>query len=164
MSIDLSPLYRNTVGYDRLAHLLDATFRSDNVSPTYPPYNIEVVDENHYGITIAVAGFAKDEIDIQTERGVLTVSGKKAESDEQKNYLHKGIAFRSFVRKFNLAEHVEVQNASLQDGLLTISLERQIPEQLKPKRIEISSSRPVLEGQQQEQSETQTEQRKISAV
>lgn len=147
MSIDLSPLYRNSVGYDRLAQLLDASFRGENVAPTYPPYNIEIVDENHYAITLALAGFSKDEIDIETERGVLSITGKKKDSSDNQKFLHKGIAFRSFVRKFNLAEHVEVKAANLQDGLLTVALERRIPEQLKPKKIAIgSNSERLIDG------------------
>lgn len=137
-TIDFTPLYRSTVGFDRMANLLDAALRTDN-SAGYPPYNIEVVEENKYQISIAVAGFEEDEIDIELERGVLSVSGKKAVEDE-KQYLYKGIAFRSFERKFNLAEHVEVKGASLKNGLLNIELLKVIPEQMKARRIPIGGA------------------------
>lgn len=137
--IDLTPLYRSSVGYDRFGNLLDAAFQTEKTSGGYPPYNIEVVEENQYAITIALAGFKRDELDIQVENGALTVRGKKADSLE-KNYLHQGIATRSFERKFNLADHVEVTNADLQDGILLITLIKEIPEAMKPKKIEIGSS------------------------
>lgn len=136
--IDLTPLYRSSVGFDRFGNLLDAAFQTEKNSSGYPPYNIEVVEENNYAITIAVAGFTQQELDIQVENGVLTVSGKKAESKER-HYLHQGIATRSFERKFNLADHIEVTGADLRDGLLQISLVKEVPEAMKPKSIEIKS-------------------------
>jgi len=138
--IDLTPLYRSSVGFDRFGSLLDAAFQTEKSSSGYPPYNIEVVEENNYTITVAVAGFKQSELDIQVENGELTVSGKKQASDNENKFLHQGIATRSFERKFNLADHVEVTNANLQDGLLTLSLVREIPEAMKPKRIAISST------------------------
>lgn len=138
--IDLTPLYRSSVGFDRFGSLLDAAFQTEKSSSGYPPYNIEVVEENNYTITVAVAGFKQSELDIQVENGVLTVGGKKQASDEEKKFLHQGIATRSFERKFNLADHVEVTNADLQDGLLTLSLVREIPEAMKPKSIAINGN------------------------
>lgn len=137
--IDLTPLYRSSVGYDRFGSLLDAAFQTEKTSAGYPPYNIEVVEEDKYAITIAVAGFKQDELDIQVEDGVLAIRGKK-ESSVEKEFLHQGIATRSFERKFNLADHIEVTNADLQDGLLSISLVKEIPEAMKPKSISINGS------------------------
>lgn len=143
-TIDLTPLYRNSIGYDRLVPMLEGAFRSDPASVGYPPYNIEMVDDNHYAITLAVAGFKENELDIQVERSVLTVRGEKAEDQDERNYLYHGIATRTFERKFNLAEHVEVTGAKLENGLLTIGLVREVPEAMKPKRIEISSDSAAL--------------------
>ena len=136
-AIDLTPLYRNSVGFDRLAALLNNAYASDSVSNGYPPYNIEVLEENRYAITLALAGFDQNEININVEKGVLTVRGEKSK-DEQKKYLHQGIANRTFERKFNLADHVEVTQADLNNGLLTISLKREIPEAMKPTNIAIN--------------------------
>jgi len=144
-TIDLTPLYRSTVGFDRLAPMLETALRNDHAA-TYPPYDIEVIDENRYAITIAVAGFERSELDIQVEKGVLTLRGKKDAATSDRRYLHQGIARRGFERKFNLADHVEVTNASLQNGLLMISLVREIPEAMKPKNIPISDTAAVLEG------------------
>ncbi len=138
-TIDFAPLYRNSVGFDRMANLLDAAFRGDSAGTSYPPYNIESLDDTRYAITIAVAGFQRSELDIHVERGVLTVSGRKAEEGDRK-YLYRGIANRAFERKFNLAEHVEVTSASLDNGLLTISLVKELPEAMKPRQIAIDSA------------------------
>lgn len=136
-AIDFSPLYRSTVGFDRLATLLD-TAQNSNHSNGYPPYNIETTKENEYAITIAVAGFEESELDIQSERGVLTVRGRKAADEKNdRTYLYQGIATRTFERKFQLADHVEVVNADLANGMLTINLVKEIPEAMKPKRISI---------------------------
>ncbi len=140
--IDLTPLYRSSVGYDRFGSLLDAAFQTEKTSTSYPPYNIEVVKENNYAITIAAAGFKEAELDIQVENGVLTVKGKKEADGEPRNYLHRGIASRSFERKFNLADHIEVVNADLADGLLTVYLVKEVPEAMKPKSISINTSSP----------------------
>jgi len=137
-TIDFTPLYRNSVGFDRMANLLDAAFRSDAAGSGYPPYNIESLDESRYAITLAVAGFKLSELDIHVEGGVLTVSGRKDEEGERR-YLHRGIANRAFERKFNLAEHVEVTGAALENGLLNIQLVKQIPEAMKPRRIAIGT-------------------------
>lgn len=143
-SIDLTPLYRSSVGFDRIASLLDSALRTDTSSSGYPPYNIEVLAENRYTITVAVAGFSRNELDIQVENGLLTVRGNKSEKGERQ-YLHQGIANRAFERKFNLADHVEVTGAGLENGLLTIQLKREIPEAMKPKNITIASGNPALE-------------------
>jgi molecular chaperone IbpA len=142
-TIDLTPLYRSSIGYDRLASMLNSALNSDAGSG-YPPYNIEMLNDNEYAITIAVAGFDKSEIDIVVEKGVLTVRGQKAKQEERK-YLHQGIANRTFERRFNLAEHVEVTAADLNNGLLTVSLVKEIPEAMKPRKIAIGGSPSVLE-------------------
>jgi len=139
--IDLTPLYRSSVGYDRFGSLLDAASRSEKASSGYPPYNIEIVEENSYAITVAVAGFKEAEIELQVENGVLTVRGKKEASDSEKSYLHQGIATRSFERKFNLADHIEVVDANLADGLLTVQLVKEIPDAMKPRTIAINGSK-----------------------
>ena len=138
--IDLTPLYRSSVGYDRFGSLIDAAFQTEKTSAGYPPYNIEAFEENNYAITLAVAGFKQSELDIQVENGVLTVRGKKEATDSSGNYLHQGIATRSFERKFNLADHIEVVNADLQDGLLTVALVKEVPEAMKPKSIAINGA------------------------
>ncbi|RUO26852.1 heat-shock protein [Aliidiomarina minuta] len=144
-TIDLTPLYRSSIGFDRLASMLDNALRSDTSSGGYPPYNIEALGENRYGITIAAAGFEQDELDIQVERGVLTVRGKKANDDEERSYLYQGIAARAFERKFNLAEHVEVTDAEMRNGLLEIRLVKEIPEAMKPRSIEIKNTDKSIE-------------------
>ncbi|MBY6046125.1 Hsp20 family protein [Vannielia litorea] len=135
---DLSPLYRATVGFDRFADLMDRVLTTDVAQPTYPPYNIEKVDENDYRISVAVAGFADEELSVEVKDGALIVSAKKADSDEGKTYLHRGIATRAFERRFTLADHVKVTGATHADGMLHIDLVREIPEALKPRRIEIA--------------------------
>ncbi len=146
-TIDLTPLYRSSIGFDRLGNLLDNALRTEQASAGYPPYNIEVNGENRYGITLAVAGFEREELDIQVEKGVLTVRGKKVadSTKEERKYLYQGIATRTFERKFNLADHVEVTGAQLNNGLLSISLVREIPEAMKPKTIAINTEGNVLE-------------------
>ena len=137
-TIDFSPLYRSAVGFDRLASLLESASRSE--APTgYPPYNIETVGENAYRIEIAVAGFKPEELNIEARENTLTVQGKKAANDEAKRYLHRGLAERNFERRFQLADYVVVTGAELTNGLLSISLERQLPEALKLRRIEITT-------------------------
>jgi len=146
-TIDLTPLYRNTVGFDRLATMLDRAFSSEQGSSSYPPYDIEAIDNDRYVIALAVAGFGRDELDVQIEKGVLTVKGQKPETEEKHNFLYQGIAARSFERKFNLADHVKITHASLKDGLLRIDLKHEIPEAMKPKRIEINTDDNTLEHQ-----------------
>jgi len=145
-SIDLTPLYRNSIGFDRLANMLDSALSADTVPTGYPPYNIEALDENAYAIVLAVAGFDLKELDINVEKGVLTVSGNKA-ADTERNYLYHGIANRAFERKFNIADYVEVTGADLSNGLLTIKLIKEIPEAMKPKSIAINQDDGVLEHQ-----------------
>lgn len=146
MKIDLTPLYANTVGFDRFGSLLDAAMSSDRQSAGYPPYDIELVGENKYAITLAVAGFQDNEVDVQLENGVLTVRGKKEDAKKDSRYLHRGIATRSFERKFNLADHVEVVSAQLDNGLLKIALVREIPEAMKPRKIPIANASAVIEN------------------
>lgn len=137
---DFSPLYRSAIGFDRLAGLLDTASRLDAQAPSYPPFNVERVDENEYRVTMAVAGFTEDELEIEVKDQTLTISGKKIESDEDRNFLHRGIATRSFERRFQLADHVQVTGARLENGLLHVDTRREIPEALKPRTIAIQSS------------------------
>ena len=137
--VDFSPLYRSTVGFDRLFTMLDSLGQPDN-GQTYPPYNIERTGEDAYRISMAVAGFSEDEISIEAHRNVLTVKGEKTEEQaEGTEFLHRGIAERAFERRFQLADHVEVVGAALKNGLLHIDLKRNLPEEMKPRRIEISA-------------------------
>ncbi len=145
--IDLTPLYRSSIGFDRMGSLLDTALRSEKTSGGYPPYDIEVRGDDQYAITLAIAGFEQSELDIQVEKGVLTVRGKKAEDESERNYLYQGIANRAFERKFNLADHVEVSGADMHNGLLTINLVKEIPEAMKPKTIAINQADNVLEHQ-----------------
>ena len=149
-NIDLTPLYRTVVGFDRLAGMIDQASRLDG-SQGYPPYNIERVDENAFAIEIAVAGFTDDDLEIETKEGLLTVAGKRGENEdgEGRNYLHRGIAQRSFIRRYQLADHVIVTGANLQHGVLRIDLIRELPEEKKPRKIEIGApakSEPKLIG------------------
>ena len=149
-NIDLTPLYRTVVGFDRLAGMIDQSSRLDG-SQGYPPYNIERVDENAFAIEIAVAGFTEDDLEIETKEGLLTVAGKRGENEdgEGRNYLHRGIAQRSFIRRYQLADHVIVTGANLQHGVLRIDLIRELPEEKKPRKIEIGApakSEPKLIG------------------
>lgn len=139
-NLDFSPLYRTAIGFDRMASLLDALTTSEQNQPAYPPYNIELTGEDSYRITMAVAGFEQSELDIQVEQNRLTVSGKKPAESEQRNFLHRGIAARNFERRFQLADHVKVTDASLANGLLHIELVREIPEAMKPRKVAISES------------------------
>ncbi len=137
-TIDLTPLYRSTVGFDRFGSLLNAALGAEKTtSAGYPPYNIEVVGEDRYAITLAVAGFRREDIDIQVENGVLTIRGKQESGDKERKFLHQGIANRAFERKFTLADHVEVSGAELENGLLVLNLVKEVPEAMKPRTIEI---------------------------
>jgi molecular chaperone IbpA len=136
---DFSPYYRSSVGFDRMLDLLGAPQRPE-ADETRPPYDIERRDEDRYSITMAVAGFARDEISIMAEPNALLVEGRKSEDDSGRNFLHRGIAQRAFRRQFDLADFVKVTGASLEHGLLRIELEREIPEAMKPRRIEIATS------------------------
>ncbi|MGD9021685.1 MAG: Hsp20 family protein [Lysobacterales bacterium] len=143
-TFDFSPLYRTSVGFDRLASLMSAATRTEQGNG-YPPYNIRSTSEDHYRITMAVAGFSEDELNISTENSRLLVTGKREEdTEEQGEYLYRGIATRSFERRFNLADHVKVIGASLENGLLHIDLEREIPEAMKPRTIKIGKSKSRL--------------------
>ncbi|WP_313102705.1 Hsp20 family protein [Brevundimonas sp.] len=145
---DFSPLYRSAVGFDRLARQLESAARSSQENG-WPPYNIETTGENAYRIEIAVAGFSPDELNIEAKENQLTVTGKKAANDDtapQKTYLHRGLAERDFERRFQLADYVVVKGADLSNGLLTIDLQRELPEALKPRRIEIATGQPLIEG------------------
>ena len=134
---DLSPLYRSAIGFDRLANLVDNALRTD-AQPSYPPYNVERLDENNYQITMAVAGFSRAEIDIEVENDTLKIVGSKQKVEPAKTYLHRGIGTRDFEHRFQLAEHVKVVSAALDNGLLSISLAREIPETMKPRKISIA--------------------------
>jgi molecular chaperone IbpA len=137
---DLSPLYRSTVGFDRLAQLLDSV--AGDFDAPYPPYNIERLGENDYRITMAVAGFTADELKVDVKESTLSIRGEKkaeANENEQRRYLHRGIAARSFERRFQLADHVEVKGADLKDGLLNIDLVRNRPERMRPRSIPIGA-------------------------
>ncbi|MBU2979807.1 Hsp20 family protein [Alteromonas sp. C1M14] len=140
-TIDLSPLYRSFIGSDRLASLVDAASRTDNQN-AYPPYNIELLGDDKYRISMAVAGFASEDVDIVAENNVLSVNGKRTDDDKKANtqFLHKGISERSFQRKFQLGDHVKVIGANMENGLLHIELARVVPEAKKPRRIDIGGS------------------------
>jgi molecular chaperone IbpA len=135
---DFSPLYRATVGFDRIADLMDRVLSADVAQPTYPPYNIEKTDENAYRISVAVAGFSGDELTVEVKDGALIIAARKAEEEPAKTFLHRGIATRAFERRFALADHVKVAGAAHVDGMLHVDLVREVPEALKPRRIEIA--------------------------
>jgi molecular chaperone IbpA len=138
INYDFSPLYRSSVGFDHVFDMLDQASR---VQPTtWPPYNIERVGEDHYRITMALAGFSPEEIDLVQQENVLVVTGQKHPDPEGVQVLHRGIATRAFKQTFNLADHVKVTGANLENGLLVIELKREVPDALKPRRIEIASS------------------------
>ncbi|GAL12768.1 16 kDa heat shock protein B [Vibrio astriarenae] len=142
-TVDFTPLYRNAIGFDRLFNMMEAN-TAKNSSGGYPPYNIEQKDENHYRITMAVAGFADDQIDLTQKENMLIVKGER-KADEGKNYVYQGIAERDFERKFQLADYVKVTGATMENGLLHVDLEREIPEAMKPRKIAINGSN-LLEG------------------
>lgn len=145
-SFDLSPLYRSAIGFDRVANLLDSLQSTEQSQPNYPPYNIEVADENEYRISMAVAGFSREELEIEAEQNKLTVRGRKGEQLENRNFLHRGIATRNFERRFQLADHVKVERANYENGLLHIDLVREIPEAMKPRSIAIQAPKEALEA------------------
>lgn len=136
-NFDFTPLYRSAIGFDRMATLLDNLSRAEQNQPSYPPYNIELTGEDKYRITMAVAGFDQSELTIEVNQSNLTVSANKATDEQQRTYLHHGIAARSFERRFQLADHVQVQSANYENGLLHIDLQRIIPESMKPRTIPI---------------------------
>ncbi len=151
-TFDFAPLFRTSIGYDRLASLMNSAHRGESGN-SYPPYNIQKAGEDQYRITMAVAGFAESELSITTENNKLTVAGNKAPEEEGENnaYLYRGIATRSFERRFNLADHVRVSGARLDNGLLHIELEREIPEAMKPRKIDIQSSGTLIENKAEDQ-------------
>ena len=140
-TIDLSPLYRTMVGFDRMANMIDSAARLDGAQG-YPPYNIERVGEDRFAIEVAVAGFGEDDLDIELKENLLTVAGKKApaEDGDEREFLHRGIAERGFIRRFQLADHVVVTGADLVNGLLRIDLRRELPEAAKPRKIAIGQT------------------------
>ena len=138
-TVDYSPLYRSVVGFDRLATLLEAATKAD-AQTGYPPYNIETVGDDAYRIEIAVAGFRPDELTVDVKENGLSVAGRKQANDNGRRYLHRGLAERNFERRFQLADYVVVSDAQLADGLLSIALKRELPESLKPRRIQIGTS------------------------
>jgi molecular chaperone IbpA len=150
-TFDLSPLFRSTIGFDRMGRLLDTAARFNDAQSNYPPYNIEKAGENDYRITMAVAGFTEDDLDIVQQENSVVISGKHtaSESEEQNRFLHRGIAMRAFERRFELADHIKVKGAALENGLLHVDLVREVPEAKKPRKIEIAGGTPsqVIEGE-----------------
>jgi molecular chaperone IbpA len=142
-TFDFAPLFRSTVGFDRLAQMLDNAAGLDAGTTTYPPYNIERTGDNAYRITLAVAGFTESELKIEAKEQVLTVKGEKPADTAERQFLHRGIAGRAFERRFQLADHVEVKSAHLADGLLHVDLVRNVPERLKPRQIAINQGTQV---------------------
>lgn len=153
-TFDFTPLFRTAVGFDRMSQLADRAMRMDEQASAYPPYNIEKLSDDNYRITMAVAGFTQGDLDITVHENALTIKAKKEKADEQTaantTYLHRGIATRSFERRFQLADHIHVTDARLENGLLHIDLLREVPEALKPRKVEISqadSTARVIESQ-----------------
>jgi len=152
---DLSPLFRTSVGFDRLARMLDSV-QADS-APSYPPYNIEKLDEDSYRVTMAVAGFGEEDLDVCVQENVLTISGRTAEpvtegeSKVERQFLHRGIAERAFERRFSLADHIKVEDARLENGLLHVTLKREVPEEAKPRQIAINgkTQAKAIEGKTQ---------------
>jgi len=151
-TIDFTPLFRSAIGFDRLANQFESASRND--AGGYPPYNIELMNDNQYTISIAVAGFSDEELELEVKENILKVSGVKKTDDKETKYLHRGIANRSFERSFQLADYVFVEGAEMKDGLLNITLIREIPEASKPRRIKINTaSNPLLQDQTEEGSD-----------
>ncbi|MBY6136025.1 Hsp20 family protein [Leisingera sp. XS_AS12] len=141
-TFDFTPLHRATIGFDQIANLMDRALSADSTQSSYPPYNIEKTDADSYRISVAVAGFSEDDLSVEVKENALVVSAKKADTDdEERTFLHRGIATRAFERRFTLADHVRVTGATHENGMLHIDLYREVPEALKPRRIEIASSR-----------------------
>jgi|TARA_R110000822_G_scaffold297872_1_gene420563 molecular chaperone IbpA len=144
-SFDFAPLHRSTIGFDQIANLMDRVLANDVAQPSYPPYNIEKLNDDSYRITIAVAGFGEADLSVEVREKSLIVSARKADEDADKTYLYRGIATRAFERRFHLADHVQVTGAAHADGMLHIELERQVPEALKPRQIQIASNVSAIE-------------------
>lgn len=150
-ALDFSPLFRSTVGFDRLAAMLDAANRLDDGAPAYPPYNIQKLGQDAYRITMAVAGFDRDDLKVEIHNNTLTIAGRHADQEDSEvaEYLHRGIAARAFERRFQLADHVKITGAELKNGLLHVDLAQEVPEAMKPRQIEIRSDtadQNVIEG------------------
>ena len=144
-SFDFAPLHRSTIGFDQIANLMDRVLANDVAQPSYPPYNIEKLNDDSYRITIAVAGFGEADLSVEVREKSLIVSARKADEDADKTYLYRGIATRAFERRFHLADHVQVTGAAHADGMLHIELVRQVPEALKPRQIQIASNVSAIE-------------------
>jgi molecular chaperone IbpA len=142
---DFAPLYRSSVGFDQIANMMDRVLSNESSTSSYPPYNIEKTADDAYRITIAVAGFSDGDLNVEVREKSLIVSAKKADEDTEKTYLHRGIATRAFERRFHLADHVQVTGAAHADGMLHIDLERQVPEALKPRQIQIAGAVKAVE-------------------
>ena len=140
---DFTPLFRSTIGFDRLARLVDTANRVDSTAQAYPPYNIEKTGEDSYRLTMAVAGFSRDELDITVHENTLIVTGRAQKDDENGRYLHQGIARRAFERRFSLADHLKVSGASIDNGLLHVDLVREVPEAMKPRTVKIATVEPA---------------------
>jgi Molecular chaperone (small heat shock protein) len=147
-TFDLSPLFRSTVGFDHLSRMLDAAQRVDDAAFSYPPYNIEKLSDDDYRVTMAVAGFAEEDLDITVHDHTLVITGKSSRDESQVQYLHRGIAGRSFERRFELADFIKVEGATLVNGLLHVELKREVPEQMKPRtvKIEAKTQPKVIQG------------------
>ncbi len=139
-TLNLAPLHRATVGFDQITDMMDRIMTNDSGNQTYPPYNIEKTADDSWRISIAVAGFSEEDLQVEVKEHALHVTATKANDDEEKTYLHRGIATRAFSRRFQLADHVKVMGASHENGMLHIDLTREVPEALKPRRIEISKA------------------------
>ncbi|MCB1604726.1 MAG: Hsp20 family protein [Xanthomonadales bacterium] len=159
MNLDLTPLFRTSVGFDRMAQLMNQAHRMDQANVSYPPYNIESLDENQYQITLALAGFTENDIEITSEQNTLVIRGK-VQNDVERKFLHRGIATRSFERKFQLADHVRVTTATMENGLLHVQLVKEIPEAMKPRTIEINGNNKALESSK----ETDSSETKVKVV
>ncbi|MGC1495469.1 MAG: Hsp20 family protein [Sulfitobacter sp.] len=144
-TLDFAPLYRSSVGFDQIANMMDRVLTNDGATPSYPPYNIEKLEDDAYRISIAVAGFSDADLSVEVREKALIVSAKKADEDEGRKYMHRGIATRAFERRFHLADHVHVTGAAHADGMLHIELQRQVPEALKPRQIQIASEKAAIE-------------------
>ncbi|HXC91777.1 MAG TPA: Hsp20 family protein [Stellaceae bacterium] len=151
--LDFSPLFRSTIGFDRLTRLVDAASRVDNAALAYPPYNIEKTGEDAYRLTMAVAGFASDEVEVTAHQNSLLVTGKAKKEEDESRYLHRGIARRAFERRFSLADHIKVVGASLDNGMLHVDLVHEVPEEAKPRKIEIGGGQPQSQPQAVEHKE-----------
>jgi molecular chaperone IbpA len=143
-NFDFAPLYRSTVGFDQIANMMDRVLTTETSQPSYPPYNIEKLEDEAYRISIAVAGFSDADMNVEVREKSLIVSARKADEEADKSYLHRGIATRAFERRFHLADHVVVTGAAHADGMLHIELERQVPDALKPRQVQIATQTPSI--------------------